>query len=110
MRVAEILDELSKFAIIRIQGEQIRIRPLKPEYKPRVWELARKLKPHKKQVLSLLEEKQRRRFFEAVDGLASEFPEKSSEVEKLSEEQKERFALMTVDACLSDEEALRWLH
>jgi len=110
MRVAEVLDELSKLAIIRTQGDQIRIRPRKPEYKPRVWELVCKLRPHKKQVLSLLEEKQRRQFFEAVDRLASEFPEPPKEVERLSEEQKERFALMAVCGGLIDEGALKWIH
>jgi len=110
MRVAEVLDELSKLAIIRIQGEQIRIRPRKAEYKPRVLELVCKLRPHKKQVLSLLEEKQCKQFEAAVDRLTQEFPRPPKEVERLSEEQKERFAIQTVDAWLTDEEALRYIH
>jgi len=97
MRVVKILHELSKIAIIRTQGDQIRIRPLKPEYKPQVWKLAVKLKPHKKQVLSLLEERQRKQFFAVVDRLAQEYQRPPKEVEKLSEEQKERFVIQTVD-------------
>jgi len=110
MEVKELFQQLSEIAEIKTIGDEIRLRPRTPELRQRVQELVERLRPFKKDFLLFLEEKQRKQFEVALDRLASEFPAPPKEVESLSEEQRERFAIMTVCGGLIDEAALKWIH
>jgi len=51
-----VLEELSRVALVRPDFDKgkVKIKPLKPDYQPKVIELAEKLRPHKQEVLEYL--------------------------------------------------------
>ena len=110
MGLERLFEKLTEIAEIRVEGEKIWLTPKRPELRSEVKALLERLRPHKQAFLSYWEEKQRKQFEVALDRLASEFPAPPKEVESLSEEQRERFAIQAVDAWLTDEEALRYIH